>query len=60
MQNAEKRTKQMVKDTINEFQGTSAEAVNSIVFNNSKYNLKMNTMFLVFSMIAYHSFFIIF
>ncbi len=34
MQNAEKRTKQMVKDTINEFQGTSAEAVNSIVFNN--------------------------
>lgn len=26
--------KQMVKDTINEFQGTSAEAVNSIVFNN--------------------------
>ena len=34
MQNAEKQVKQMVKDTINEFQKASAEAVNSIVFNN--------------------------
>lgn len=34
MQNTEKQAKQMIKDTINEFQGTSAEAVNSIVFNN--------------------------
>lgn len=34
MQNTEKQAKQMIKDTINEFQGASTEAVNSIVFNN--------------------------
>lgn len=76
----------MVKDTINEFQGSSAETGSSIisyllrtmtpmlllvyiyilfkacaiVLTIKKNNLKMNTMFLVFSMIAYHSFFIIF
>lgn len=31
MQNAEKQAKQMVKDTINEFQGASAEAGSSII-----------------------------